>query len=110
MEQLVVLLAEARRSGEQFEQAWTRAVRPDGPLVVTNSPRPPVGAVRWSSDNRARKEERVAIEATRDAWERAYRRMPATSREVALIALEPWLTDLAAAGDRAAAFPALSAA
>jgi hypothetical protein len=107
-EQLLALPAESRRAGEMFEVAWSRAVRPDGPLVVTSMRNPPAGVVLWSSDARVRNADRDAIRATNDAWWRAYERTPATARESAVLTLQALLSDLAAAADRAAEAPALS--
>jgi hypothetical protein len=58
---LTYLLAEARRAGESFDQAWDRIIRPGRGAVLTCTPNPPPGVVLWPSDTKIRKAERQAI-------------------------------------------------
>jgi hypothetical protein len=87
--QLGVLMVLARRRGLTFEEFWREAVRPGLPLVMTNTPEPPAGAVRWPSDRNDRVE-------SEQAWRRAYNREPPTRAENALAfladALDAWAT------------------
>lgn len=84
---LVAALAECRRLGLDFEEAWAETVREGKPLVMTNHPDPPPHAVRWPTDRWARQESWAAITSTKDTWARAYYRLPPTAAERAVIGL-----------------------
>jgi hypothetical protein len=85
--QLLGLLIDARSRGLTFEEAWTGAVRPTQPIVMTCTRNPPANVILWSSDSTIRGVERSAIEATKDSWRRAYEKRPATVREQAAMVL-----------------------
>jgi len=85
VEQLRELGIEARQRGLSFEQFWTEAVRPGiEPVVQTNTPNPPAGAVLWPTDGNQRIEWREVIEEGKEMWLRAYERRAPTKREGAL--------------------------
>lgn len=84
----------ARRAGREFEEWWEEAVRPERSLVLTSSPCPPAGAVRWPSDHYDRVTWRGAILASKAGWRRAFYRERATVQEAALRFLAPGLRAL----------------
>jgi hypothetical protein len=100
--QLLRLMAQARRRGLSFEEAWEEAMRPGRGVVMTNTPNPPAGAVRWPTDWNDRSEWMAALLGTeepdengvREAWERAYKREAPARGENALAfladALDAW--------------------
>lgn len=98
--QLGPLLAESRRQGLSFGEAWELAIRPRKSTVLTTTADAPAGAVRWPSDADDRRVQRTAILATVDEWRRAYERRPPTARECAVTVLVSLLPELAAAADR----------
>lgn len=85
--QLAVLMIEARREGLSFEVFWSRALRPELPIVMVTHPDPPHGAIRWPTDRDDRKGWQDALEDTRGGWRRAYERAPATAPEVAVLVI-----------------------
>jgi hypothetical protein len=85
--QIVGLLAECRRRGLNFEEAWFAVVLGGGRIVLANNPRPPELAVRWPSDQPKRLEALFAINETKDAYERAYHREPPLPAERAVVGL-----------------------
>lgn len=82
--QLCRLAAAARRRGLSFDEFWREAVRQHLPLVMTNHPSPPEGAVRWPTDRNDRRAWQHAIYGSRDGWQRAYERQVAPEHESAL--------------------------
>lgn len=76
---LLEALAAARRSGEEFDSAWEAA----SALALGASCDP----ADW----------RAVLDGTRDGWEAAYRRLPASSSERALTLLA-WDAELADVG------------
>lgn len=100
--QLGRLMVLARRRGLAFDVWWEEAVRPGKALVMTNSPHPPDGCVRWPSDRNDRVTWQSAIHGSKEGWRRAYERAEPTSHEAALAFLAPGLEALdAVATDRA---------
>jgi Mn-dependent DtxR family transcriptional regulator len=99
--QLAELLAQARREGRSFEDAWAEALNLGGSLVTRHRPadrRPPRGVV-FARDTDTRSWEREALLATKREWWRSYHRLPPDTR-----ALER-LGDLATAMDGLSAIP-----
>lgn len=100
--QLGRLLLAARRRGLSFDEAWNEAVRPGKTVVMTNTPNPPAGAVRWPSDRNDRVTWQAATLDAKDGWRRAYDREPPSKQEAALALLAPGLDALGeVAEDRA---------
>lgn len=91
-EQLVAILAAARRRGLSFEEAWDEAVRPARPV---SSPTRPPTAVGFPADFPERAAWKDALAATRSAWERAFNREPPSAVDVAMEMLRPLLAELA---------------
>ena len=87
--QLRDLLAESRREGLSFDEAWERAIVPGAKLTTTNTPHEerPDGAVVWPADTRDRQLIRGAVLEGREAWRRGYDRAPETPAERALCIL-----------------------
>lgn len=92
-QQLGRLMVQARRDGLTFETFWERAIRPDLPLVMTNHPQPPYGAVRWPTDRTDRLAWQDAIGETVEGWQRAYEREAPLRSEVAVSRLFSLLAD-----------------
>ncbi len=90
---MVGLLAEARRRGYSFDEAWRLTVEGGGRTVLTNDPRPPELAVRWQSDRDDRVISIAAIVSCRRTFERAYRREPATASDRAVLILHEMLAE-----------------
>lgn len=86
-EQLVELLRVARAAGVSFDVAWSAAVRPGKPVVMTTAKDAPVDAIRWPTDSTERIGWQAALLACRDDYRRAFERRPATSRERAVVSL-----------------------
>jgi hypothetical protein len=84
-EQLTRLLLEAKIEGLSFDEAWERAIRPGKRTILSNTPDPPAGAVRWPSDSSDRAGWQVAIYGVRDGFRRAYQDRPPTRRELAVL-------------------------
>lgn len=87
-------MAESKRCRVPFGLAWALAVRPGRPIVMVTHPAPPAGAILWPTDRNDRITWRVAIEATRDGWRRAFDGFEATDGERALLLLSPALEAL----------------
>lgn len=102
-EQLIESLAESRRMGLRFEEAWACAIRPGKPLILANAPNPPNGAVRWPTDSSDRIAWQEAFKGIKDDLRRAYDRRPSTARERAVVHLARVLTPDAAGGMATAA-------
>lgn len=77
--------------GASFEVAWTAAVRPGLPLILTNHKNPPADAIRWPTDTTDRHGWQQAIRESKVAYRRAFERRPPTPRERALERLAPAL-------------------
>lgn len=94
--QLAELAREARGRGETFESFWYRAVRPERSqrMVMVTTGEPPPGCVLWPTDPKDRKEWRHAILTSRDAWCRAYYRLPQEPAERAVKILGELLDEL----------------
>jgi hypothetical protein len=90
---LVGLLAEARRRGYSFEQAWHATVNGGGKMVMTNHPNPPALALRWPTDRADRTVVQSAILSARGAFQRAYERLPPTPGDLAVVALHGLLIE-----------------
>jgi hypothetical protein len=86
-EQIVGLLAEARRQGKSFDEAWDAVVDGGGRKVFTNTPQPPALALRWPSDMTMRQDSQKAILGSRDSFRRAYCREPPTPGDRAVVTL-----------------------
>lgn len=98
-EQLVRLLAQSRREGLSFDQAWVRAMRPGRRMVLTNTREAPLDCVRWPTDSTERIAWQGALKGVRDVFRRAYqgRRMTVREESAANLAL------VLSAADRVAA-------
>jgi len=86
-EQIVPLLAAARRKGLSFDESWLIVVEGGGRMVMTNDPRPPPLAIRWPTDRDNRIDSYAAIQGTKEAYRRAFEREPATAADRAVLAL-----------------------
>jgi hypothetical protein len=90
-----ILLAEAKKLGLSFEEAWETVVRPGrrgrgrGAVVTTRTPlaKRPELCVIWPGDTGDRNAWREAVEETKDAWRRAYLGEPPSRLELALSVL-----------------------
>ena len=87
IEQLVLLLRDARERGLTFPEAWAEALRPDLPIVMSNARSAPVTALRWPTDKTEREAWRDALSSSKETWERAYEERPVTRSEAALVLL-----------------------
>lgn len=87
IQQLVGLLATARRRGLTFEEAWVEALRPHKSIVMSTTPNAPATALRWPTDKLEREAWRLALQSSRAVWQRAYEGAPVTRQERALVAL-----------------------
>ncbi|MCW3063324.1 MAG: hypothetical protein JWN32_496 [Solirubrobacterales bacterium] len=96
------LLAEARRQGYTFDEAWHLVVAGGGRSVLTNDRRPPALALRWPTDRTQRLDTQRAIldNACREAFRRSYDREPMTEGDRAVVILHDMLTDAEGAPPR----------
>ena len=92
-EQLLLLAAEAKRAGVEFECFWEHAVRPNGPIFIATRTDVPEGVVRWPTDAYGRRSARDAILGTKDGWRRAYEDAEPLSCELALARVGGLLAD-----------------
>lgn len=93
LQQLSELAARARSERLAFQEFWTRALRPGSQLVLTTTPSPPTGAVRFPTDAKERRSWQAALVATQDGWRWAYEGAAPTGPEAALVLLGPWLSE-----------------
>jgi hypothetical protein len=89
--QLFRLAVEARAEGLDFEEFWTRALRPGKSLVTRHWSDPPPECVVWPRDTFDRQNAMAAIHATREGWRRAYEGEEPSRPELALYTLGPGL-------------------
>lgn len=92
--QLVRLLADARRRGLSFGEAWVEAIRPGKAIVMTTTVAAPATAIRWPTDRFDREAWRNAIVGSRESWRRAYYGDPPSSSELAVVMLSELLHGL----------------
>jgi hypothetical protein len=106
LDQMIELATEAIRGRDAdgrprtpFDDFWDLAMRPGKTIVMTTTPNPPAGAIRWPTDRNDRVTWQGALEEIREGFQRAYEGTPANVHEQGLAFLAPVLKVVRDAAD-----------